>query len=311
MSGFGTSTGRSRRAWRTSFMSVDVRRRHSGSALRVRASLVERLETRTLLAADAVSNGTADVSPDDAELQNYVIQHEGLTQHVAKESKRPPTVGAGFNLKRRGARALVESLGLDYRQLLREAKTPDAESSVSADQAKQLLREDLAIAIADVQRVVTNFPELNHRQQVGLVDLVYNLGFGRFKSHKGAVKALNAGDAALAASVITASKYVQREFSAERIADDLALLQSPFDTTTPPPPEPGPGPGPTPPPPVDSAPSVAPADAGTHGVRVSGGRVTLPGGAVVDVGAAVLNIDVPELSKGHTWEGAAPGNYIG
>ena len=294
-------------------MSVEVRR-YRGPAPRVCVSLVERLETRTLLSADAVSNGTADVSPDDAELQNYVIQHEGLAQHVVKEPHHPPTIGAGFNLKRRGARALVESLGLDYRQLLREAKTPDAEQSVSADQAKQLLREDLAIAIADAGRAVANFAELNHRQQVGLVDLVYNLGYGRFKSLKAAVKALSAGDAALAAAGFTASKYVQRAFSAERIADDVALIQSPLDTTTPPPPpdpDPGPGPGPTPPPPVDSAPSVTPADAGTHGVRVSAGRVTLPGGAVVDVGAAVLNIDLPELSKGHTWEGAAPGNYIG
>jgi lysophospholipase L1-like esterase/GH24 family phage-related lysozyme (muramidase) len=264
---------------------------------------IETLERRTLLSVDAISNGTSDVSPADTELVNYVLENVGLTQHVVKIGKEPPTIGAGFNLKQKGARALIESLGLDYKQLLREAKTPETETSITTEQAMQLLNADLTTSIATVQKYVATFNDLSHRQQVGLVDLAHAVGT-RFKGLKSAIKALEAGDLAGAIAKVSASKYVQRELTAERLAGDLVLIQSLIDVGGP-----SQQPDPDPVPPSDAK-NIAFTPEG-HAVRVGACEIKLASGEMINVPGGLLNIDDPEISRGHTYEGTAPGNYTG
>lgn len=257
---------------------------------------IETLERRTLLSANAISSGSNDVAATDTQLVNYIVASTGLTQFVEKTANQPPTIGVGFNLKQKGARALMESLGLDYKQLLREARTPEAETAITADQAMELLSSDLTTAITTVQKYVGNFGELDYRQQVGLVDLAHAMGT-RFKGLKSAIKSLEAADLAGAITKVSASKVVQRELTPERLAGDLALIQG------------TPVGGPSQPPPSSSN-DLAFSPQG-HAVRVGAGKVKLANGTTINIAGGLLNIDDPEISRGHTYEGTAPGNYAG
>src|SRR5688572_23364217 len=132
-----------------------------------RRAAIEGLEARTLFDAGLVANTAEDVSVDDVQLRTYVMGHEGLSQHAFRDPETGRAkVGFGFDLRRRGARQLLESLGLDRAQLLREARTEPAELALDMPQAIELFNADVAIAIDAARSTLDGFDELSHRQQV-------------------------------------------------------------------------------------------------------------------------------------------------
>lgn len=282
---------------------------------------IERLERRALFSADLVTNARVAVSVDDAELRAYITDYEGFAQHAYRDADTGrPTVGVGFDLKRRGAKALVTSLGLDYRQLLREARTPEEEATLSVDQVNQLFDADLTAAIDAARASVDNFDALSHRQQAALVDIAFTGGAKYLRTLRKAVAAVEAGDWSEAATQITDSKYARADgVSAERLADNVELIQSPADAGSPPPvteptptptPTTTPTPTPTPAPAPLTAPLVAPASDGRYGIQISPGQVTLPDGRTIDVAGGVLDVDTPEV-KPHVRTFSNPADYAG
>lgn len=137
----------------------------------------------------------------DEEMQAYVAENEspyGLSgnPHVYPDTADPPhpSVGVGFNLDRLDAPALLAAVGANYAAV--RAGTQD----LTPLQISTLFQADYRTAVANARRVFHNFDLLTSARQVVLIDMLYNLGPGRFAEFKATINAVNTGNF-LAASV--------------------------------------------------------------------------------------------------------------
>lgn len=119
-----------------------------------------------------------------------MVVHEGYSSTMYPDSRKIPTIGIGFNLRRPDARAKLKALGLDYDAVMRGA-------TITPQQAVKLMRDDLGVA----QNHVNKQFGTQHPQAVNevLTDMMYNMGpktFGEFHHVTQAVKAKDYGQAA-------------------------------------------------------------------------------------------------------------------
>lgn len=316
------------RAWRRRQRSNAQDSFAPGNQPVVSFSAVEPLEKRALFSAGLVTDGLPVVTPTDAELQSYVIANETLTQYAYLNGKRKPTIGVGFNLKRAGAKDDIAALGADYKQLLKEAKTPEHELTLTTEQVQSLFTADLQTAINGARASVPTFEELSHRQQVAVVDIIYSVGAKQFRGMKKIVKAIDAGDWDTAAAEIEKSRYAKREVAPSRAADNIELITpdagtpqpnptpDPTPTPTQPPPPPTPTPVPTPPPTPTPTPTPLPANfpaiapATGRTISIGSGSITTPDGKTLQVDAGSVEIDPPVVEKQWKVNKPAPGNWM-
>lgn len=121
----------------------------------------------------------------DNKIASYIIKHEGYKQFVYLDTKGIPTIGIGFNLKKSGAKDKIQSLGLNYKDVV------SGHRYLSEEQIYTLFYDDLMLAIEDAKVFIGGpkiFSSLHPDAQLVLIDLSFNLGinklnqFVKFKS---------------------------------------------------------------------------------------------------------------------------------
>lgn len=121
-------------------------------------------------------------SPRDmvvSDIKKLIARHEsanGLAgdPHVYVDTKGHPTVGIGFNLDRADARQRLTEAGANYDDV-RAGRT-----DLTPAQIAQLYEKDIADAYVAVRKAVPTFDGLSYTRQAVLVDMMFNLGPGKF-----------------------------------------------------------------------------------------------------------------------------------
>ncbi len=137
-------------------------------------------------------------------LTAYIVFHEGRETVAYLDSEGIPTVGVGFNLKRRDARAKIAALGLDYDAVVA------ADVHLSDDQVLALLAPDIDTAEADARLLVENFDGLCAARQVVLCDMAFNLGRARLSGFRNMLAAVDASDWERAADEMVDSRWYRQ-----------------------------------------------------------------------------------------------------
>jgi GH24 family phage-related lysozyme (muramidase) len=156
-------------------------------------------------------------TPDLDAIQKLIAQHEGSSATVYTDTAGNPTVGIGFNLNRPNARAAIGAIGVDYDKLRAGA------ISLTQAQITALFQSDVAAAISDARRLVSNFEALPSPQQQVVVDMIFNLGAAGFKEFKQTIAAIESLNFSLAAEDMIASAWCGQVGT--RCSDDVALMR--------------------------------------------------------------------------------------
>jgi lysozyme len=138
---------------------------------------------------------------DRAKLLAQLIKHEGKKAKVYKDSEGILTIGVGFNLERAEAKKSIEALGLDFE------KVKSGKQELSQEQITKLLEQDANAAIANCKVVFPKFVELSDVRQRVLVDMMFNLGKGRFSKFEKMIAAVKKNDFVTAADEMKSSKW--------------------------------------------------------------------------------------------------------
>lgn len=141
---------------------------------------------------------------DRAKLAKQLERHEGKRSKVYLDSEGIPTIGIGFNLKRSDAKAKIESLGLDYQQVL------DGKQELTDAQIQTLFDADISASIAECKKLYGNFDELSEVRQRVLADMMFNLGPTRLAGFKKMAEAIKAKDFPRAADEMRNSKWYEQ-----------------------------------------------------------------------------------------------------
>jgi len=141
---------------------------------------------------------------DFNKLRNQLILHEGKKPKVYEDSEGIPTIGVGFNLKRVGAKKIIEELGLSYDKVLA------GEQILTDEQINKLLDADINTALTSCKAIFQNFSDLSDVRQRVLVDMMFNLGKPRFEAFKKMIAAVKDGKYGVAADEMKESKWYKQ-----------------------------------------------------------------------------------------------------
>jgi len=97
------------------------------------------------------------------DLMAMIAKHEGLRLKPYKDSVGFTTIGYGRNL---------DTVG------------------ISKDEAELMLRNDIAVAVRELLKIIPNFVKLTQNRQDALIDMMYNLGSPRFQGFYHMIKAI-------------------------------------------------------------------------------------------------------------------------
>jgi lysozyme len=139
------------------------------------------------------------IEPD--ELAKYLTLNEGIRTRRYYDSRGFPTIGAGFNLARPGARAAIEAGGADFDRI-KSGKDTLSESQIAA-----LLAADARTAIEVARSLFPGFDNYEPARQLVLADLAFNLGEAKLANFKVFISAVNAGDWDGAAAALRRSRW--------------------------------------------------------------------------------------------------------
>lgn len=134
----------------------------------------------------------------DKSLSSQLAEEEGRYHKMYLDSVKVQTIGQGFNLRKDGAKARIEALGLDYN------KVYDGTQSINDAQIDTLFADDTTIAQTSARREFPGFDSMSEARQNALTDGTFNLGsftnFPKFKAN------MNAGDYRAAARELAVGK---------------------------------------------------------------------------------------------------------
>ena len=155
------------------------------------------------IVAAFISNPTRGVAEEvnRDKLTAQLIKHEGKRTKVYKDTEGIPTIGVGFNLKRADAKQLIESLKLNFEDVLA------GKTELSDQHIAELLKHDIEAAIADCRSVVKTFDSLSDVRKRVLVDMMFNLGKSRFSEFKKMLAAVEGSNFDEAAKQMKNSKW--------------------------------------------------------------------------------------------------------
>ena len=125
-------------------------------------------------------------------IEEFLAEAEGKRSCVYLDQHGVPTIGIGFNLSRPDAPGLINSLGLNYDQVVA------GQQCLSDDQISSLFSHDLGWATQGAKDCVSSFASHNPCVQNVLIDLTYILGKIGFCSRTAFIESLNAKDYASA-----------------------------------------------------------------------------------------------------------------
>jgi len=122
-------------------------------------------------------------------IRKYITFNEGKRNIVYNDSLGIPTIGVGFNLRRRDASSKIESFGLSYSDVL------TGKVSLTDEQIDTLLDADIETAINTIaKKLFPDFDTIDSDRQVILVDLAFNMGYSRLSKFKNTIAAINSGN---------------------------------------------------------------------------------------------------------------------
>ncbi len=101
--------------------------------------------------------------------KNTIIQHEGKRNKVYLDTKNIPTIGIGFNLTRDDAKSKIESLGLNFSDILL------GKELLADDQMMYLFEEDFDRIVKIAKSFLYNFDEHPDEIKFVIIDMAYNL----------------------------------------------------------------------------------------------------------------------------------------
>lgn len=142
------------------------------------------------------------LSYDD--ILNLIKKHEGVRPRIYKDSLGIPTVGIGFNMLRPDAPSVLKSIGADYNKIL------SGESELTNNQMHELFNICLKIAYADAKKYVPSFDSLPKNIKLGLLDMSFNLGYGRLHKFVKTREHILNGDYKKAAAELQNSKWAKQ-----------------------------------------------------------------------------------------------------
>ena len=117
-----------------------------------------------------------------------IAEHEGKRNEVYLDSLGIPTIGIGFNLQRKDARAKLKAVGADIDAVIA------GEETLTDEQVSALFREDVQQAERDARDLLQDFDEASPNRQQALIDMAFNLGKGKLTGFKRMLAAANRGD---------------------------------------------------------------------------------------------------------------------
>lgn len=130
------------------------------------------------------------------ELKEMLRLHEGLRLNLYKDSVGVKTIGYGFNMERNDAENIMLSVG---------AIRPY--TSITKEQAEQILDITAQEAIVKVSNVFFDFDSLPRNAKLVLADMMFNLGPSRFDQFKKMIEAVKRGDYKTAALEMKDSRW--------------------------------------------------------------------------------------------------------
>lgn len=142
------------------------------------------------------------LSYDD--ILNLIKKHEGVRPRIYKDSLGIPTVGIGFNMLRPDAPAVLRSIGADYNKIL------SGETELTNKQMQDLFNICLKIAYADAKKYIPTFDNLPKNIKLGLLDMSFNLGYGRLHKFVKTRDHILKGDYKSAAAELQNSKWAKQ-----------------------------------------------------------------------------------------------------
>jgi GH24 family phage-related lysozyme (muramidase) len=142
----------------------------------------------------------ADIPARDR-LRQQLATHEGREKKAYKDTMDIPTIGVGFNLNRKDAKAKIEALGLDY------ARVMEGKQELNDAQIDKLLEADITGSIANCRSVFPKFSELSEVRQRVLSDMMFNLGKDKFEGFTKMIAAVKSGDFTKAADEMKQSDW--------------------------------------------------------------------------------------------------------
>jgi GH24 family phage-related lysozyme (muramidase) len=138
------------------------------------------------------------------DILKFIKKHEGVKPHIYRDSLGIPTVGIGFNMLRPDARAIFHKHNLDYDNVL------NGSINLSEDQMHSLFQTCLQIAYADVKHYIPSFDALPRNIKLGLIDLSFNLGYGRLSKFVKTREYILKGNYKQAAAELENSKWAKQ-----------------------------------------------------------------------------------------------------
>jgi len=153
------------------------------------AAIIQKAENKTLTFDDIL---------------NLIKKHEGVKPHIYRDSLGIPTVGIGFNMQRPDAKAIFHKLNLDYSTVL------NGTQDLTDQQMQDLFKECLKIAYTDVKHYIPAFDNLPREIKLGLIDMSFNLGYGRLSKFVKTKEYILKGDYQSAAKELLNSKWAKQ-----------------------------------------------------------------------------------------------------
>ena len=148
------------------------------------------------LAASCVYGAEMDVA-------QMVKDFEGERLTVYVDSLGNPTIGVGFNLRRKDARDRLTAVGADYEAILAGS------ASLTPRQSQELFEFCLAEATAMARSIFLTFDQQHEEVQAILIDMSYNLG-SRLRQFTKFRRAINSMDYVAAANALVDSKWYRQ-----------------------------------------------------------------------------------------------------
>jgi GH24 family phage-related lysozyme (muramidase) len=161
-------------------------------------------------------------------LARYIALSEGRKSRTYRDTRGIETIGIGFNLTRRGARAEVTGVGANFDRVFQGADT------LTDAQIDQLFAPDVDNAVAGARPVVSKFDEVNLARQIVMVDMVFNLGEAGFQNFRNAITAIGRSDFEAAANEMQDSAWfrqVGNRGPRNVLAMRTGALEAPFQQT--------------------------------------------------------------------------------
>jgi lysozyme len=151
-------------------------------------------------------------------IQQLIVKHEGIRSSVYRDTAGKRTIGVGFNLDQPGAEQAFQAVlpAVSFTQVLLGLV------KLTAQQIQDLFDYSTAIAIEDAKRLFSSFDAQPDQAQQVIVDMSYNLGYGKLRHFVKFIAAISREDykGAIAQLVNTAWRHEV----AGRATDDIALL---------------------------------------------------------------------------------------